>query len=197
MIKAAYVVIGINLDGEKEVLGIWIGANESSKFWLSVLNDLKNRGVQNVLIFCVDGLNGFKEAIGATFPFAKIQRCIIHQIRSSMKYIPYKDRKAFVADLKGVYTAVNEEIAMDNLLAMKDRWGNKYPNAIKSWEDNWDNLSTFFAFPGNIRKIIYTTNVIESLNSQFRKITKTKLIFPNDDSLMKMLYLAVERVARK
>ena len=197
VIKAAYVVIGVNLDGEKEVLGIWIGANESSKFWLSVLNDLKNRGVQNVLIFCVDGLNGFKEAIGATFPFAKKQRCIIHQIRSSMKYIPYKDRKAFVADLKGVYTAVNEEIAMDNLLAMKDRWGNKYPNAIKSWEDNWDNLSTFFAFPGNIRKIIYTTNVIESLNSQFRKITKTKLIFPNDDSLMKMLYLAVERVARK
>ena len=197
VIKAAYVVIGVNLDGEKEVLGIWIGANESSKFWLSVLNDLKNRGVQNMLIFCVDGLNGFKEAIGATFQFAKIQRCIIHQIRSSMKYIPYKDRKAFVADLKGVYTAVNEEIAMDNLLAMKDRWGNKYPNAIKSWEDNWDNLSTFFAFPGNIRKIIYTTNVIESLNSQFRKITKTKLIFPNDDSLMKMLYLAVERVARK
>ena len=197
VIKAAYVVIGVNLDGEKEVLGVWIGANESSKFWLSVLNDLKNRGVQNVLIFCVDGLNGFKEAIGATFPFAKIQRCIIHQIRSSMKYIPYKDRKAFVADLKGVYTAVNEEIAMDNLLAMKDRWGNKYPNAIKSWEDNWDNLSTFFTFPGNIRKIIYTTNFIESLNSQFRKITKTKLIFPNYDSLMKMLYLAVERVARK
>ena len=197
VIKAAYVVIGVNLDGEKEVLGIWIRANKSSKFWLSVLNDLKNRAVQNVLIFCVDGLNGFKEAIGATFPFAKIQRCIIHQIRSSMKYIPYKDRKAFVADLKGVYTAVNEEIAMDNLLAMKDKWGNKYPNAIKSWEDNWDNLSTFFAFPGNIRKIIYTTNVIESLNSQFRKITKTKLIFPNDDSLMKMLYLTVERVARK
>ena len=197
VIKAAYVFIGVNLDREKEILGIWIGANESSKFWLSVLNDLKNRGVQNVLIFCVDGLNGFKEAIGATFPFAKIQRCIIHQIRSSMKYIPYKDRKAFIADLKGVYTAVNEEIAMDNLLAMKDKQGNKYPNAIKSWEDNWDNLSTFFAFPGNIRKIIYTTNVIESLNSQFRKITKTKLIFPNDDSLMKMLYLAVKRLARR
>lgn len=197
VIKAAYVVIGVNLDGEKEVLGIWIGANESSKFWLSVLNDLKNRGVQNVLIFSVDGLNGFKEAIGATFPFAKIQRCIIHQIRSSMKYIPYKDRKAFVGDLKGVYTAVNEAVAMDNLLTMKDKWGAKYPNAIKSWEDNWDNLSTFFAFPNNIRKIIYTTNVIESLNSQFRKVTKTKLIFPNDDSLMKMLYLAVERVAKK
>lgn len=197
IVKAAYVVIGVNLDGEKEVLGIWIGANESSKFWLSVLNDLKNRGIQDVLIFCVDGLNGFKEAIGATFPFAKIQRCIIHQIRSSMKYIPYKDRKAFVADLKGIYKAVNEDVAMDNLLSLKERWSSKYPNAVKSWEDNWDNLSTFFAFPDNIRKIIYTTNTIESLNSQFRKVTKTKLIFPNDDSLLKMLYLAVERVAKK
>lgn len=197
VVKAAYVVIGVNMDGEKEVLGIWIGANESSKFWLSVLNDLKNRGVQNVLIFCVDGLNGFKEAIGATFPFARIQRCIIHQIRSSTKYIPYKDRRAFVADLKGIYRAVNEEVAMDNLLSLKEKWSSKYPNAVKSWEDNWDNLSTFFAFPDNIRKIIYTTNVIESLNSQFRKVTKTKLIFPNDDSLMKILYLAVERVAKK
>ena len=197
VVKAAYVVIGVNMDGQKEVLGIWIGANESSKFGLSVLNDLKNRGVQNVLIFCVDGLNGFKEAIGATFPFAKIQRCIIHQIRSSMKYIPYKDRKAFVGDLKGIYKAVNEEVAMDNLLSLKEKWSSKYPNAVKSWEDNWDNLSTFFAFPDNIRKIIYTTNVIESLNSQFRKVTKTKLIFPNDDSLMKMLYLAVQRVAKK
>lgn len=197
IVKAAYVVIGVNLDGEKEVLGIWIGANESSKFWLSVLNDLKNRGIQDVLIFCVDGLNGFKEAIGATFPFAKIQRCIIHQIRSSMKYIPYKDRKAFVADLKGIYKAVNEDVAMDNLLSLKEKWSSKYPNAVKSWEDNWDNLSTFFAFPDNIRKIIYTTNTIESLNSQFRKVTKTKLIFPNDDSLLKMLYLAVERVAKK
>ncbi|QAA31102.1 IS256 family transposase [Clostridium manihotivorum] len=193
IVKAAYVVIGVNLDGAKEVLGIWIGANESSKFWLSVLNDLKNRGVQSVLIFSVDGLNGLKEAIGATFPFAKIQRCIIHQIRSSMKYIPYKDRKAFVADLKGVYKAV----AMENLISLKEKWSSKYPNAVKSWEDNWDNLSTFFAFPDNIRKIIYTTNVIESLNSQFRKVTKTKLIFPNDDSLLKMLYLAVERVAKK
>lgn len=197
IIKAAYAVIGVNLDGEKEVLGIWIGANESSKFWLSVLNDLKNRGIQDVLIFCVDGLNGFKEAIGAAFPFAKIQRCIIHQIRSSMKYIPYKDRKAFVADLKGIYKAVNENVALENLLSLKDTWGDKYPNAVKSWEDNWDNLSTFFAFPDNIRKIIYTTNVIESLNSQFRKVTKTKLIFPNDESLQKMLYLAVQKVATK
>lgn len=197
VVKAAYVVIGVNMDGVKEVLGIWVGANESSKFWLSVLNDLKNRGVQNVLIFCVDGLNGFKEAIAAVYPFARIQRCIIHQIRSSMKYIPYKDRKAFVADLKSVYTAVNEEVAMNNLMSLKDKWDKKYPNAVSSWEDNWDNLSTFFAFPGNIRKIIYTTNVIESLNSQFRKVTKTKLIFPTDDSLLKMLYMAVERIERK
>ena len=197
IVKAAYVVIGVNLDGYKEVLGIWIGANESSKFWLSVLNDLKHRGVQNVLIFCVDGLNGFKEAIGAAFPFSKIQRCIIHQIRSSMKYIPYKDRKAFVADLKMVYTAVNADVAMENLIELREKWEHKYPNAIKSWEDNWDNLSTFFEFSPYIRKIIYTTNIIESLNSQFRKVTKTKLIFPNDESLMKMLYLATEKIHSK
>lgn len=197
VVKAAYVVIGVNLDGYKEVLGIWIGANESSKFWLSVLNDLKHRGVQNVLIFCVDGLNGFKEAIGAAFPFSKIQRCIIHQIRSSMKYIPYKDRKAFVADLKTVYTAVNTDVAMENLIELREKWEHKYPNAIKSWEDNWDNLSTFFEFSPYIRKIIYTTNIIESLNSQFRKVTKTKLIFPNDESLIKMLYLATEKIHSK
>lgn len=197
VVKAAYVVIGVNLDGCKEVLGIWIGANETSKFWLSVLNDLKNRGIQNVLIFCVDGLNGFKEAIGATFPFSKIQRCIIHQIRSSMKYIPYKDRKTFVADLKTIYTAVNSDEAMENLIELRSKWDCKYPNAVKSWEDNWDNLSTFFEFSPYIRKIIYTTNIIESLNSQFRKVTKTKLIFPNDESLMKMLYLATEKINSK
>lgn len=197
VVKAAYVVLGVNMDGEKEVLGIWVGANESSKFWLSVLNDLKNRGVQDVLVFCVDGLNGFKEAIEAVFPFSRIQRCIIHQIRSSMRYVPYKDRKAFVADLKAVYGAVNEEAALENLLNAKEIWGKKYPNAIKSWEDNWDNLITFLAFPQCIRKIMYTTNAIESLNSQFRKVTKTKLIFPNDESLMKMLYLATEKVSKK
>jgi len=197
VVKAAYVVLGVNMDGEKDVLGIWVGANESSKFWLSVLNDLKNRGVKDVLIFCVDGLNGFKEAIGAVYPFAKIQRCIIHQLRASMKYVPYKDKKAFVADLKAIYGAVNEEVALENLISTKERWGSKYPNAIKSWEDNWDNLITFFAFPDYIRRIIYTTNAIESLNSQFRKVTKTKLIFPNDESLMKMLYLATEKISKK
>lgn len=197
VIKAAYVVLGVNMDGEKEVLGIWVGANESSKFWLSVLNDLKNRGVQNVLMFCVDGLNGFKEAIGSVYPFAKIQRCIIHQLRASMKYIPHKDKKAFATDIKAVYRAVNEDVALENLLLAKEKWSSKYPNAIKSWEDNWDNLITFFVFPDYIRRIIYTTNAIESLNSQFRKVTKTKLIFPNDESLMKMLYLATEKVSKR
>lgn len=197
VVKAAYVVLGVNMDGEKEVLGIWVGANESSKFWLSVLNDLRNRGVQDVLIFCVDGLNGFKEAIGAVYPYAKIQRCIIHQLRASMKYVPYKDKKTFAADLKSIYNSVNEDAALENLLNAKEKWGKKYPNAIKSWEDNWDNLITFFAFPEYIRRIMYTTNAIESLNSQFRKVTKTKLIFPNDESLMKMLYLATERVSKR
>jgi putative transposase len=197
IIKAAYVVLGVNMDGEKEVLGIWIGANESSKFWLSVLNDLRNRGLKNVLVFCIDGLSGFKEAIGAVYPFAKIQRCIIHQLRASMKYIPHKDKKAFAKDLKAVYGAVNEDLALENLNLAKEKWASKYPNAIKSWEDNWDNLITFFVFPDYIRRIIYTTNAIESLNSQFRKVTKTKLIFPNDESLMKMLYLATEKVSKK
>lgn len=197
VVKAAYVVLGVNMDGEKEVLGIWIGANESSKFWLAVLNDLKNRGVENVLIFCVDGLKGFKEAISAVYPFAKIQRCIVHQIRASVKYISYKDKKAFVADLKKIYDAVNEDAATAALLELQEKWGTKYPNAVSSWEENWDNLITFFAFPDFIRKIMYTTNVIESLNSQYRKVTKNKKIFPTDDSLLKILYLATEKVSKK
>ena len=197
VVKAAYVILGVNMDGVKEVLGIWVGANETSKFWLSVLNDLKNRGVQDVLVFCIDGLNGFKEAIEAVYPFAKIQRCIVHQLRASMRYIPYKDRKAFAADLKAVYGAVNEDAALENLLYAKEKWGSKYPSAIKSWEDNWDNIATLFEFPVYIRKIMYTTNAIESLNSQFRKVTKAKLIFPNDDSLLKMLYLTTEKVSKK
>jgi transposase-like protein len=195
--KAAYVVLGVNMNGEKEVLGIWVGQNESSKFWLGVLNDLHNRGVGNVLVFCVDGLSGFQEAIEAVYPEAKIQRCIIHQLRASTRYIPYKDLKAFTADVKLVYGAVNEEAALEKLTEAAEKWGKKYPHAIKTWEDNWDSLSTFFIFPDYIRKIMYTTNAIESLNSQFRKLTKTKLIFPNDESLMKMLYLAVERISKR
>lgn len=195
--KAAYVVLGINMDGYKEILGIWIGENESSKFWLSVLNELKSRGVKDIYLFCVDGLNGFREAIGAVYPKAGIQRCIIHQIRSSSKFVSYKDIKPFMADLKLVYTAVTEESALENLMAFKEKWGKKYPAAIKSWEDNWDILSTFYAYPAAIRKIIYTTNIIEGLHRQFRKVTKTKSVFPNDDALKKMLYLASANIVKK
>lgn len=195
--KAAYVVLGITMDGYKEILGIWIGQNESSKFWLGVLNDLKSRGIQDVYLFCVDGLTGFREAIGAVYPKAGIQRCIIHQIRSSMRFINYKHMKEFARDLKEVYTSVTEEAAMERLIAFKEKWGAKYPAAIKSWEDNWDILSTFYAYPPAIRRIIYTTNIIEGLNRQFRKVTKTKSVFPNDDSLRKMLYLASNNIVKK
>lgn len=195
--KAAYVVLGVNLEGYKEILGIWIGENESSKFWLSVLNELKSRGIQDVFLFCVDGLTGFREAIEAVYPKAGIQRCIIHQIRNSMKYVNYKDMKQFAVDLKTIYTSVTEEEAFEKLMAFKAKWGKKYPAAIKSWESNWDILSTFFAYPPGIRKIIYTTNIIEGLNRQFRKVTKTKSVFPNDDSLRKMLYLASKNIVKK
>ncbi len=195
--KAAYVVLGMNLDGYKEILGIYVGANESSKFWLSVLNELKNRGVKTVCMFCVDGLTGFKEAIGAAFPKAQIQRCIVHQIRSSTRYVSYKDIKEFVQDLKTVYGAVSEELALDNLMTMKDKWGAKYPSSIRSWENNWDCLSTFFNYPPEVRKIIYTTNCIEGLHRQFRKVTKTKAVFPTDQSLLKMLWLAQDKIQKK
>jgi len=195
--KAAYVVLGVNLDGYKEILGIWIGENESSKFWLSVLNELKSRGIQDVYLFCVDGLNGFRQAIGGVYPKAGIQRCIIHQIRSSMRYVNYKHMKAFAADLKEVYTCVTEEAALGSLMNFKEKWNDKYPAAIKSWEDNWDILSTFFAYPPAIRKIIYTTNIIEGLHRQFRTVTKTKAAFPNDDSLRKVLYLASNNIVKK
>lgn len=195
--KAAYVVLGVNMEGYKEILGIWVGGNESSKFWLSVLNELKSRGIKDVYLFCVDGLNGFREAIEAVYPQAGVQRCIIHQIRSCMKYVNYKDMKQFAADLKIVYTSVTEEAAMNCLMDFKDKWGTKYPAAIKSWEDNWNILSTFFAYPPAIRKIIYTTNIIEGLHRQFRKVTKTKSVFPTDDSLRKILYLASNNIAKK
>jgi transposase-like protein len=195
--KAAYVVLGINQDGFKEVLGIWIGHNETSKFWLGVLNHLKNRGLQDVMIFCVDGLNGFKQALEATFPNSEMQRCIIHQIRGTLKYVPYKDRKAFANDLKSIYTAVDEKSGYEALQEVKETWSNKYPNAINSWENNWDTLSTFFKYAAPIRKIIYTTNIIESLNRQYRKVTKTKTVFPSDESLEKMLYLATMDISKK
>lgn len=195
--KAAYVVLGVNTDGYKEILGIWIGHAESAKFWLSVLNELKNRGVSDVKVFCVDGLTGFKEAILATFPASRVQRCIIHQIRASTRYVSYKDIKAFTADLKLVYGAASEDEALEQLAAFKEKWGVKYPTAIKSWEQNWDSLATFFVFSPEIRKIIYTTNAIEALHRQYRKVTKTKAVFPTEQSLMKMLYLASENIQKK
>lgn len=195
--RAAYVVLGINIEGNKDILGIWIGENESSKFWLGILNELKNRGVADVLLFCVDGLTGLKEAIEAAFPKAEIQRCIIHQLRNSFKYVSYKDIKEFSKDFKSVYTAVSEDEALDELCMLKDKWGQKYPFALRSWETNWDVLSPFFKFPAEIRKIIYTTNIIEGLHRQFRKVTKTKTVFPSDSSLEKMLYLASLNVMKK
>ena len=195
--KAAYVVLGVTLDGFKDILGIWIGENESSKFWLGVLNDLKNRGVEDVLIFSVDGLIGLKEAIQAAYPNAEIQRCIIHQLRNSFKYVSYKDLREFANDFKEVYKAVNEEEGYQKLLDLEEKWGKKYPYAIKSWDMNWDVLSPFFKYPIEIRKIMYTTNIIEGLHRQFRKVTKTKSVFPTDLSLEKMLYLASQNVMKK
>ncbi len=195
--KAAYVVLGVNAEGCKDILGIWVGANESSKFWLGVLNELKSRGVKNVDLFCVDGLSGFREAINAVYPFAGIQRCIIHQIRSSSRFVSYKHIKEFTADLKLVYGELNEEAAMEKLIDFKEKWKSQYPSAVKLWKDNWDILSTFFAYPAEIRKIIYTTNIIEGLNRQFRKVTNTKSVFPNDNSLRKMLCLASQNITKK
>lgn len=195
--KAAYVVLGVTLEGTKDILGIWVGEHESSKFWLGVLNDLKSRGIADVYLFCVDGLNGFREAIGAVYPKAHIQRCIIHQIRSSTKYVSYKHIKELMVDLKLVYQAATEEEAFNHLREFKDKWEKQYPSCVKSWEDNWDILSTFYAYPAEIRRIIYTTNIIEGLNRQFRQVTKNKPSFINDDSLKKMLYLAAQKIVKR
>ncbi|WP_432748449.1 IS256 family transposase [Pectinatus frisingensis] len=195
--KASYMVIGIDLDGRKDVLGMWIGEHETSKFWLVVLNELRNRGVQDILICCVDNLKGFNEAIGACFPEAEIQKCIVHQIRNSIRYVSYKDVKKVLADLKPVYTAASEPLALESLENFETIWGNKYPLIVNSWRANWPELSTFFKYPPEIRKIIYTTNMIESYHRQLRKVTKGKSIFPNDESLQKMLYLATMDVLRK
>jgi len=195
--KAAYVILGININGNKEVLGIWIGENESAKYWLSVLTDLKNRGVKDILIASIDGLTGFKDAIKAIFPNTEVQRCIVHQIRNSTKYIPYKDKKEFCKDLKLVYTSVNEDTALLELNNLEEKWKDKYAIAITSWRNNWEDLSTFFKYPEEIRKLIYTTNAIESYNRQLRKVTKSRSIFPNDEALFKMLYLATQDITKK
>ena len=194
--KAAYVVLGITMDGRKDILGVWIGEHESSKFWLNVLNDLKSRGVVDVYLFCTDGLCGMPQAIQAVYPQSRLQRCIVHQIRSSTRYVSYKDIRQVTTDLKKIYTAATEEEAMQHLEDFAETWRGKYPSCVKSWEENWDVLSTFFEYPQEIRKIIYTTNIIEGLNRQFRQMTKNKPSFTNDDSLRRMLYLASQRIVK-
>lgn len=194
--KAAYVVLGITMDGRKDILGVWIGEHETSKFWVNVLNDLKSRGVMDVYLFCTDGLCGMPQAIEAVYPKSRLQRCIVHQIRSSTRYVSYKDIKQLTADLKKIYTSVTEEEAMQQLENFADKWRGQYPSCVKSWEENWDVLSTFFEYPMEIRKIIYTTNIIEGLNRQFRQITKNKPSFTNDDSLRRILYLASQRITK-
>ena len=195
--KAVYVAIGIRLNGRKEVLGMWIGGNESAKYWLGVLNEIKNRGVEDIMIVSVDGLTGFSDAINAVFPQAEIQRCIVHQVRYTTKFVNYKDLKPFVKDLKEVYQAATEELALENLDALEEKWGKKYPSSVASWRNNWPQLSTYFKYPPEIRKIIYTTNAIENFNRQLRKVTKSKTIFPTDDALFKILYLAMCDITEK
>ena len=195
--RAAYVVLGVSVEGYKEILSITVGANETSKFWLGMLNDLKNRGVKDVLFSCVDGLNGFKEAIQAVYPQAQIQRCVIHMLRNSFKYVDHSDLKKSSSNLKAVYNAPNETAALSELEAVKEKWGRKYPYAISNWEDNWEDVSSFFQFSDDIRRIMYTTDIIEGLNRQYRNVTKTKSVFPSDTALEKMLYLASENVVKK
>lgn len=195
--RAVYIALGINMYGNKEVLGMYVGENESAKFWLSIMNGLKNRGVQDILIACVDGLAGFPQAIEAVYPQTEIQQCIIHQIRNSTRFVSYKDIKKLMADLKEVYAAPTEEIALDKLEQFSRKWDSKYPKIYKSWSCNWANLSTYFKYPEAIRRLIYTTNIIEGFNRQLRKVTKNKSVFPSDDSLLKMLYLATMDITKK
>lgn len=195
--KAVYIALGYNREGFKEVLGMWVGENESSKYWLMVLNELKNRGLEDILIVSTDNLPGFTQAIEAIYPKTEIQKCIIHQIRSSTRFVSYKDIKELMKDLKTVYKANSEELAYSNLDYFEEKWGDKYPSCIDSWRRNWAELSTYFKYPQDIRTLIYTTNSIESFNRQLRKVTKNKSIFPNDFSLVKSLYLAMSDASLK
>ena len=195
--KAAYMVVGIDLSGQKDVLGMWIGEHESAKFWLSVLTDLKARGIQDVLVFSTDNLKGFSEAIAASFPKADVQKCIVHQIRNTLKFVSYKDYKAVTASLKPVYQAPTEEAALLELDRFEQEWGGKYPLSVRTWRENWAELATFWRYPVEMRRIMYTTNIIEGYHRQLRKAKKGKSIFPNDEALTKMLYLATMEVTRK
>ena len=194
--KAVYTILGINLRGKKEVLGLYISESEGANFWLQVLTDLSNRGVKDILIASVDGLKGFPEAINSIYPNTEVQLCIIHQIRNSLKYIASKHKKEFMKDLKRVYQAVSKQEAELELDRLEEKWGNKYPIVIKSWRNRWDNLSNYFKYPENIKKVIYTTNIIESVHRQFRKLTKTKGAFPNENSLLKLLYMGIQNAQK-
>ena len=195
--KAVYICLGYTLEGYKDILGIWVDETEGAKFWLSICNDLKNRGVKKILIACMDGLKGLPQAIKTVFPTVDIQTCIVHQIRNSIKYIASKDKKAFMKDLKEVYKATTEELALAQLDNLKEKWGSNYGMVIDSWYNNWNNLDTFFKFSPQIRKLIYTTNVLEGFNRQVRKFTKVRTIFPTDESLNKCVYLATMEIMEK
>lgn len=195
--RAVYNILGVSLDGKKELLGMYLSESEGAKFWLAVLTDLKNRGMQDMLIACVDGLKGFPEAIAAIFPKTEVQTCVVHQIRNSLRYIAEKDKKPFMADLKPVYQALTKEQGYENLIALDEKWGKKYPVPISSWYNNWENLSTFFKFDAHIRKVIYTTNSVEGFHRQVRKVTKTKGAFTSDNALLKLVYLVVQNISEK
>ena len=195
--KAVYTVLGMDKDGKKDVLGLYIGESEGANFWLGVLTKLQNRGVKDILIASVDGLNGFPEAIKSIFPKTEVQLCIVHQIRNSLKYVSSMDQKEFMKDLKLVYQATSKEIAEDELLKLDEKWGKKYPIVLNSWNNKWENLSHYFKYPYPIRKIMYTTNIIESVHRQFRKLTKTKGAFPSKDSLLKLLYMGIQNAKEK
>lgn len=195
--KAAYTCLAVNMEGHKDLLGLWISEAEGANFWLNILTELKNRGVEDIFIASIDGLKGFPEAINTIFPKTEIQLCIIHQIRNTLRYVASKDQKQFMKELKEVYKAPTEEAALINLDRLEETWGKKYSLAIKSWRINWDNLATFFKYPEEIRTVIYTTNAVEALHRQFRKVTKSRSLFPNDDALKKMLYLAYRDLSKK
>lgn len=195
--KAIYLALGVNIEGHKELLGMWISENEGAKFWLNVLTELQNRGVNDILIACVDGLKGFPDAINTVFPQAQVQLCIVHMVRNSMKYVPWKDYKAVTADLKRIYQSVTEEEALLELDNFCARWDDKYPQISRSWRAHWANLNTLFKYPQDIRKAIYTTNAIESLNSVIRKAIKKRKLFPSDDSARKVVYLAIDAASKK
>ncbi len=195
--KAVYLALGVNMEGHKELLGMWLSENEGAKFWLNVLTELQNRGVKDILIACVDGLKGFPDAINAAFPDAQIQLCIVHMVRNSMKYVPWKDYKAVAADLKRIYQSATEEEALQALGQFSERWDDKYPQISRSWRAHWENLNTLFKYPQDIRKAIYTTNAIESLNSVIRKAIKKRKLFPTDDSAKKVVYLAIMDASKK